>query len=494
MDSGLKPMKSCPTMSTYWSLPALSISFPNLSKSSKASLPASYSCATLNLKNPFGAVTCGIPATLWLQSASKQNPLSGATLPVRKVHKAWQLRLQPTLKQKQQLSKTFGCSRYVYNHFLARRKEEWEMEQKTLRYADCSQELTALKQQPETAWLKEVDKFALQNALRDLDGAYQHFFRGLKSGKRVGYPRFKSRKGKQSYRSNFTNGNIAVEGHHLKLPKLGWVKFRKSLEIEGKILSVTLKRSPSGKYFASIVTEVETHSWEKTGKALGLDWGLAHYLTTSAGEKFPNPRYWKHYIAQLKKLHKILSRKALNSKNREKARAKLARLYEKLFNVRTDWLHKLSTGLLKAYDWLCLEDIRLANLVRNKKLSKWILDSAWGTFVQMLFYKAERYGKEVIKVAPFFPSSQRCHACHFIHREVKDLKVRQWECPQCHMSHDRDVNAALNILQEGLRLLSESYAVAVGMPDTLNACGDGVRPGLSWATVEESGIMRLLVV
>lgn len=425
---------------------------------------------------------------------SKQNPLSSAILPVRKVHKAWQLRLQPTLEQKQQLSKTFGCSRYVYNHFLARRKAVWESEQKTLGYAACSQELTVLKQQPEIAWLKEVDKFALQNALRDLDQAYAHFFRGLKKGKKVGYPRFRSRKGKQSYRSNFTNGNIAVEGHQLKLPKLGWVKFRKSLEIEGKILSVTLKRSPSGKYFASIITEVEVCPWEKTGKSLGLDWGLTHYLTPSTGEKILNPKYWKHYVAQLKKLHKTLSRKALNSQNREKARAKLARLYEKLSHVRTDWLHKLSTALLKAYDWLCLEDIRLSNLVRNKKLSKWILDSSWGTFVQMLLYKAERYGKEVIKVSPFFPSSQRCHVCHYIHREVKDLKVRQWECPQCHTIHDRDVNAALNILQEGLRLLAESYPVAVGMPDTLNAWGDGVRPSVSWATVCESGITRLLVV
>jgi putative transposase len=408
------------------------------------------------------------------------------------VQKAFKITLIPTHNQQVLINKTIGCARFVYNRFLALIKELYSSDKKALNYNACSQQLTLLKKEIE--WLKEVDKFALQNSLKNLETAYKNFFADLKKvkGKKgVGFPKFKKKYGcKQSYKTNLTNGNIQVIENKCKLPKLGWVKFHKSQEITGKLINVTVTRTSSGKYIASILCETEIEKHSQVAQNIGLDLGIKSYLVTSNGEVVDNPKYYRTQKRKLRKAHKKLSRSAKGSSNRVKAKIKLARTYERITNLRDDFLHKLSTRFIKENSVICIENLRVANMVKNHKLALSISDASWSKFVAMLEYKALWHERMVQKVGTFYPSSQTCNNCGFINPLVKDLKLREWSCPNCGKYNLRDVNASLNTLTEGLRILT----AAVGIPEALNACGEVVSPGYFQAEIVEAGITPRIVV
>ena len=370
------------------------------------------------------------------------------------MERAYKYRIYPTKEQQQLIQRTFGCARFVYNHFLAYRKELYETKGETANYYACNKLLTALKK--ELPWLSEVDCLALQCSTKDLDAAYQNFFHRVKKGEIPGYPHFKSKHDRnKSYRSRNIHGNIKVLDDAVQLPKLGLVKCRVSRPIEGRILSVTVSQVPSGKYFVSLCcTGVEIPPLPFTGAVVGVDLGLHDLAITSDGVKYPNPKNYTKAQKRLARLQRQLSRKSKGSRNREKARVKVARLQERIANQRHDALHKLTTALVRQYDVICIEDLAPGNMVKNHKLAKHIADASFGEVRRQLTYKAAWYGKVLSVIDRFFPSSQLCSVCGYRNTETKDLSVRKWTCPDCGATHDRDVNAAENIVKEGLRLLA----------------------------------------
>ena len=366
------------------------------------------------------------------------------------MNKAYKFRLYPNEKQKEYFAKTFGCTRFIYNRMLADKIKYYEETQKTLHN-------TPAQYKKEFEWLKEVDSLALTNAQLNLQTAYKKFF--VKQNK---FPKFKSKRNKQSYTTNNQNGNIhfTEDNKYIILPKIKGVKIVKHRDIKGIIKSVTISKNCANQYFISILTECEEPQKLSNNKnMIGIDLGLKEFAIISNGEKIENPKFLQKSLDKLKKEQRKLSKCVKGSNNRSKQRIKVARIYNKITNQRNDFLHKLSTRLINENQVICLETLRVKNMIKNHCFARSISDVSWSKFVDLLIYKSEWYGRSIIQIPQNYASSQTCSVCGYVNKEIKDLSVREWSCPNCNTHHDRDINASINILHKGLEISGQELSV-----------------------------------
>ena len=374
------------------------------------------------------------------------------------IQKAYKFRLYPNKEQKVLIAKTIGSCRYVYNHFLNQWNEVYKATGTGLSYGKCSKELPALKQQKK--WLQEVDSTALQTALKHLDDGYKRFFKGQNN-----QPRFKSKRNPvQSYTSKYTSENIRIQSNNVRLPKLGFVKIKLSRIPKGRIISATVKRTPANRHYISLlVEEPRPKALAKTGSHVGIDMGLKELMVLSNGDTFPNIKSYQSLENKLAKAQRSLSRKEYRSANYHEAKIKVARIHERIANIRLDYLHKVSTALVKNHDFIAIEDLDVEAMRKDRHLAKSVCDVSLSKLVELLAYKARWYDRKLVKVDRYFPSSQLCSACGCRNSKVKSLAVREWACPSCQTRHDRDLNASINILKEGERIHLQSTVGTTGV-------------------------------
>ena len=362
-------------------------------------------------------------------------------------NKAYKFRIYPNEDQKIFFAKTFGCVRFIYNKMLADKITYYEETKKMLHNKP-----TQYKEQ--YPWLKEVDSLALSNVQKNLETAYDNFFKNTK----IGFPKFKAkRKTKKTYTTNNVNNNIKIVNNYLKIPKIKSlikIKIHRNIPDNYKLKSVTISQSASGKYFASILFEYENQVIEKKPKTfVGLDFSMHELYVDSEGIYANYPKYYRQAQIKLAREQRKYFQMEKGSKNREKQRRKLAIIHEKVANQRKDFLHKLSKKLVEKFDCVCIEDLNMKALSQVLNFGKSVMDNDWGMFVKFLDYKSKEVGKKLVKVGKYFASSQICSKCGYKNKEVKDLSIRRWKCPQCKVVHDRDINAAINIRNEGIRIV-----------------------------------------
>lgn len=376
------------------------------------------------------------------------------------INKTYKFRLYPNKEQEKLFAQYFGSVRFVYNYFLSERKQQYEHTGKSADYYEQARELTELKKSPDYLWLKKVNAQTLQHSLRHLEAAYTNFFM-----RRARFPRFHSKK----HGGSFTiPQNFRIEHGKIFLPKFkDGIKFVESEELKGVLRHLTISITSSGKYYVSIATQVEYQPCEKTNHKVGIDLGIKDFIVTSDYNRYSANKFIKKYSKQLAIAQKHLSRKCKGSNSWDRQRIKVAKLYEKISNCRSDKLQKISTDLIRKYDIICCEDLDIKGLMRNHRLAQSITDAGWGIFIEMLQYKANWNDKQVVKVDRFYPSSKTCNHCGYV-KEDLTLIDRYWTCPNCRAAIDRDFNAAQNILDEGLRKIS---AGTVDYTD-----GENVRP------------------
>lgn len=363
--------------------------------------------------------------------------------------KGIKFRLYPTKVQIDVINKHFNACRFVYNHFLDVRQKAYNENKETLNYYACCKLLTALKQDGEHLWLYEVSNAALQNSLRDLDRAYQNFF-----AHRGRYPKFKSRYNNvQSFRLQNGNKEIRVEdGGRVRLPKIGTVRVRPVPEFAGRILNATVSRTATGKYFISLCVKQDIELGLNDGGTIGLHFGLRDFYTDDKGNKIDNPKVLARYEKKLARAQRKLSRRKKGSSNRNKQRLVVARIHERIANIRKDFLHKLSLQVVEENSLIAVRDLETKRMLKDPIFAKGIGDASWSEFVRQLQYKSFLHGGTVVKIPTEHPSVQLCSVCGYQNEAMKDLRIREWVCPQCGAHHERGENAAVNILNEALKL------------------------------------------
>ncbi|AEJ42019.1 RNA-guided endonuclease InsQ/TnpB family protein [Alicyclobacillus acidocaldarius] len=373
-----------------------------------------------------------------------------------KIHRAYRYELAPNRMQRSLLAKHAGAARFAYNWGLARRIALYEETGQSTNAIEQHRELNRLKK-TDFPWMYEVSKCAPQEALRDLDRAFQHFFRGLKEGRRVGFPRFKKKGRDDSFR---LTGSIRVLDNAIQLPRLGRIRLKEKPHVEGRILSATVKRE-ADRWYVSLSAETEIPDpVPPSGEPVDVDLGVSWFLTLSDGTKIEAPKPLARYLRRLRRLSKRHSRKKPGSRNRRKSALALARLHRKIRNIRQDFLHKVTTELAKTKRVIVIEDLHVRGMVQNRTLARAISDVGFGEFRRMLTYKCTWYGSELIVAPRFYASSKTCSACGYVISELP-LSVREWTCPACSTRHDRDINAAKNLLRIGTASSAGS-----------DACGD----------------------
>lgn len=358
--------------------------------------------------------------------------------------RTYKYKITPTYKQQECLNKAFGCCRFIYNWGLEQKVQTYKQTKKTIGYVELAHELTKLKNDGEHEWLKEVNNVSLQQSLRNLDAAFVRFFREKK-----GFPKFKSKKNAKDSAKYISGVHFDFNEWKVKIPKCGWVKLcnNKSFDLSMRYGTLTVSKDHCGDYWCSIVAyDVEEKSRAKISDdtAVGIDLGIKDYAILSDGTKYGNPKFLEQGHKRLKRLQQLFARTQKDSKRHEMMRIKVAKQYRKISNRRADFLHKLSTDLVRKYNTICLENLNVEGMMKNRHLANSIQSVAWNEFVRQLQYKCDWYGKNVIFIGRFEPSSKTCSKCGHTNRDLK-LSDREWICPQCGEHHDRDVNAAINI-------------------------------------------------
>ena len=360
--------------------------------------------------------------------------------------RAYKYKIKPTVKQQHQLQQAFGCARFIYNWGLDKKTKAWTNEHKSISYFELAKELTQLKQIEEYKWLKNVPSECLQQSLRNLDNAYTQFFKSKK-----GFPKFKSKKYSKNTSKYIQAIYFDFNRWEIKIPKCGWVKLCKNKAFDlstTKVGTLTVSMDKCGEYWCTIVVEDNTLQKSKTkiseDTSVGIDLGIKDYAILSDGTKYSNPKYYEHCKTRLELLQQRFARTQKGSNRHNVMRLKVAKQYRKITNMRNDFLHKLTTDLVRRYDTICLENLNVEGMMKNHNLAMAIQSASWGEFVRQIKYKSDWLGKNVIFIGRFEPSSKTCSKCGYVNRDLM-LKDREWVCPICGEHHDRDVNAAINI-------------------------------------------------